>query len=210
MVTGSIAGADHASLHRCRAGALVAGGACIALWLAVHPYGALVGATPPQTLMWSVAHHLHLAGALLVLVGLPAVARGLPLAVATAGMGLFLATGVVTADVMPAVAAAAPAVMGADGPFYSGTYFGVLVAQRLLAGVGLAWVAFAAARGNVVPKAAAWTTLAGGVLVALPPQPLGPFPWAAMLAGGVAWGTGVAWLGVGAWRAAGEAGHSNG
>lgn len=197
-------------LDRARAVALVAGGACIALWLAVHPYDALVGAAPPRTAAWSVAHHLHVAGALLVLVGLPAVASGAPLVVATAGMGLFLATGVVTADVMPRVAGAAPALLDADGPFYTGPYFAVLVAQRLLAGGGLAWVAFVAARRGLVPAVAAWTTLAGGVLVALPPHPLGPFPWAVMLAGGVAWGTGVAWLGVGAWRAAGQAGHSNG
>ena len=50
------------------------------------------------------------------------------------------------------------------------------------------------------PRWAIALWMVGGVIGMIPPRPLGPLPWAALVAGGVIYGLGAVGLGVALWR----------
>src|SRR5262249_57125129 len=63
------------------------------------------------------------------------------------------------------------------------------------------YVAFGVAmlRAGVLPRGGAWLLIVGVVLAILPPEPVGPVPWAGLVAGGVLFGAGEVWLGYALW-----------
>src|SRR5215471_13245221 len=97
------------TLVRLSGASLVLGGLCLALFMLVHPYGEIAGAHAAHSLRWVPAHSLHFLGALLTVLGLPAVyARQMRqtgvlgligTALAIAGTAMYVGTGMITAFV---------------------------------------------------------------------------------------------------------------
>ena len=185
------------------------GGAAMALFVIVHPWGRFVGAEVARTTAWRIAHSLHFVGATLALLGLVGLyarqsrqAGRLGLVgfvVAFIGTAMFVGTGMITAFVWPMLAQHAPAVVEHDGAMFT---LPALIALALTAaGVSVGYVLFGIAtlRAGILPRTGTLLLVVGAVLGMAPPQPLGPMPWAGLVLGGVMFGGGSAWLGYALW-----------
>jgi hypothetical protein len=187
---------------------MILGGASLAAFLLLHPYGMVAGAHSARTLTWLPAHSLHFVGALLTLFGLAGFyirylgALGrlgfAAFGVAFAGTAMFVGTGMITALLWPVIAEYSPDFVAADGPMFTqpltriaidGTYT-VLVIGYLLLGLAIL-------RAGVAPWPAAALLMAGIVLFSAPVAPVGPVPWIVRVIGAVVFGSALAWLG---WR----------
>lgn len=188
----------------------IAGGIAIALFVIEHPWGHFVGAATVASPAWMVAHSLHLIGAsfaLLGLVGLYAIQAeqlgrvGLAAFVlAFVGTAFFVGTGLITAFVWPMLAAVAPMAVDMGG---AGFRPPALVAFSLTAVLLVAgYLAFGAVswRAGRLPRGPLLLWTAGGVVGMVPPEPLGPLPWAGLVLAGVIYGVGAAGLGWWLWR----------
>jgi hypothetical protein len=151
------------------------------------------------------AHSLHTVSALLLLFGLIGLYTRLGsksgrlglvgFVAAFIGTALFVATGVLTAYVFPAVASAAPGAVELGGALLSGPVLGIFVLTGLLLSIGYALLGVAALRDGRLPRGGALAFIAGAVLLAVPFEPFGPMPWAGLIAGGVLATAGQIWLG---------------
>jgi hypothetical protein len=194
------------SLVRWSGVSLILGGACLAAFLLLHPYGMVAGAHTARTLNWLPAHSLHFVGALLTLFGLVgfyirhmgALGRlgfGAFL-VAFAGTAMFVGTGMITALMWPVIAEYSPDFVAADGPMFTqpltrlaidGTYT-VLVIGYLLLGLSIL-------RARMAPWQQAALLMVGIVTFSAPVTPVGPVPWIVRVIGAVVFGSALAWLG---------------
>ena len=188
----------------------ILGGIAIALFVIEHPWGRFVGADAVSSREWMIAHTLHLVGAsfaVLGLVGLYACQAerlgrvGLAAFVlAFVGTAFFVGNGMITAFIWPMVAAVAPAAVDVDGagflPPAVAVFFltAVLLVPGYLSFAAISWRAGRLPRGPLV----LWAV--GGAVGLVPPEPLGPLPWAGLVLAGVLYGIGAAGLGWWLWR----------
>ena len=184
---------------------LILGGVSFALFMIVHPFGTVVGEVATRT-SWVPAHTLHFLGALFSLGGLLGLyayqkdelgALGpYTFAVAFIGMAMFVGTGMTTAFLWPAIAAADPAFVAAEGgmftnPLASGMTTGTYVFLVL----GFVLFGASSLRARVLPRGAVWMMIVGVVLFSAPVQPFGPAPWIARVIGAIVFGTSLVLLG---------------
>lgn len=191
--------------------ALVLGGASLALFMVVHPYGEIAGAHAAHSVRWVPAHSLHFAGALLVLLGLPGMyARqmrqtgrlGLVAAVlAMAGTAMFVGTGMITAFIWPVVAQATPEFVAADGPMFADP-LPRFATDAPYAGMVLGFVLLAAAsiRARTLPLETSVVLAIGVVLFSSPVEPVGPLPFILRVIGALAFGGTLVWIGYLLWE----------
>jgi hypothetical protein len=186
--------------------ALLLGGVAGLLFsLLLAPSGGVTGAHRAHGATWMPAHSMHTVSAVLLLFGviglywrLAPTSGRLGLAgfvCALVGTALFVATGVVTAYVFPAVASAAPSAVEPGGALLSGPVLGVFGLTALLLSVGYAILGVAALRHGSLPRGGALLFVAGALVLAMPVEPFGPLPWAGLIAGGVLTTLGQTWLG---------------
>jgi hypothetical protein len=169
------------------------------------PSGGVTGAHRAHGATWMPAHSLHTLSALFLLFGVSGLyARLAPssgrvglvgFVSAFLGTALFVATGVLTAYVFPAVASPAPDALEAGGALLSGPVLGVFGLTTLLLSVGYALLGAQALRDRGLPRGGALALIAGAVVLAVPVEPFGPLPWAGLIAGGLLSTVGQIWLG---------------
>jgi hypothetical protein len=179
-------------LARLSAACLALGGILGAAFVIVSR-GEIVGAMAMLSTRWIVAHNLHFASATLLLVGVAGlyvshesrlgVAGQFAFILALLGTAAYFAGGVITAGLLPSIAAASPGVVSAGGPLFSPTLPALVVMVGLFQ-VGWIALGIVVARAGVVPRWAGFTTAAGAALGLIPPRPFGKSPWILM---DVAW-----------------------
>lgn len=198
------------SLLRLSGLANILGGIAIALFVIEHPWGHFVGAETVGGPAWMIAHALHLIGASFALLGLMGLyvcqAERLGRAglaaflLAFVGTAFFVGTGLITAFVWPMLATVAPAAVDADGAGFDLPALAAfsLTAVLLLSG----YLAFGAVswRAGRLPRGPLLLWALGGAAGMVPPEPLGPLPWAGLVLAGVLYGIGAAGLGWWLWR----------
>lgn len=196
------------TLVRWSGASLAVGGVLNAIFLFVAA-GHLTGAAAVSSAEWGLAHAAHFYSGLFLLPGLVGLyARqgeeggwfgAAAFVVALLGTALYIGTGLLTAFVWPVLAERAPALVEASGPFFAPP-----APILLVAGVAFAagWFVTGAATvsARVLPRAGALCLAAGALLEGLPPQPIGPTPWAAIDAGGALFAVGAAWIGLTMWH----------
>ena len=195
---------------------LVAGGVCLALFLIIHPYGEVAGATVALKDAWIPAHTFHFLGALFALFGLTAfyarhylrlkVVGFVAFVLAFTGTAMFVGTGMITAALWPRIAESDPSFVAEDGPMFTDTLtngattvtYGFMVAGYVLLAAVL-W------RKNVTPWPISLALAIGILLFSAPVDPVGPAPWAFRLSGAVIFGAALAAMGYLLWNDAPEA-----
>jgi hypothetical protein len=188
----------------------IAGGLAIAAFVLLHPWDRFVGAEVGSSPAWQRAHTLHFVGAALSLFGLLGYFAhqrehlgnlGLVgFVVAFLGMSMFVGTGMITAFIWPMVARQAPQAVELGGAMFSTPALHSMSLTAALMITGYVLFGLATWRAGLLPR---WGTVAltvGAVLGMIPPQPLGPLPWAGLVVGGVLFGLGSTSLGYAVWR----------
>ena len=186
--------------------AFIGAGVSLAAWSGGHPWGQLAGAHVGASVGWRIAHTGHfLAGMLLLfaLLGLFARRQSLfrsafgatTLLLAFTGTALFMAGGVFTAFIWPVLAHNAPAIVAADGPFFSPPDK-LLFVTTLMFAVGLVLLGTVLHRAGLISPVARVLLTIGPVLLMAAPPPLGPAPWILFALSGVITGTGLASAGL--------------
>ena len=185
--------------------ALILAGVSVSLWTLTHPWGSVAGAEVGGSTQWMLSHTFHFLAALFGLFGLLGlVEREFGSAgpverwgfiIAFAGTTLFAATGAFTAFAWPILAHNAPALVEANGPFFTPPH-PLIVTTAALYSIGHAVLALALAQRRVLPALGATAIVVGGVLLLIPPPPLSPLPWVVFPIGGVMFGAGLAMLGM--------------
>lgn len=183
-----------------------AGGICLAAFFVLHP-----GGGDPPTVdaalspIYGVEHTLGVAAMALLIVGLPGLSARLPFATSwlarvaytLAFVGAYLLGGVIYFDAyyLPAVAANAPAMLAASGPLNTPPVVLADAIPGVLWGVGYVLLAGMALATAALPRPASSLVLIGGIIINLPPQPIGPAPLWLIAAGAVVMGAGLTWWG---------------
>lgn len=188
----------------------IVGGVAIAIFVLSHPWGHFVGADVGVTRGWRIAHTFHFVGATSSLVGLMGLyavqARRagrfglIAFLLAFVGTGMFVGSGMLTAFVWPMVAAQAPAAVEHGGAMFAFPALASLALTAATLSVGYLLFAAASWRAGVLRRDAVLVWAVGGALGMVPPQPLGPMPWAGLVASGVVYSVGAVWLGWTLWR----------
>lgn len=200
---------ESSPLSRLSSAALGLGGLAGAAFIIVSR-GEFTGALAMLSQRWMIAHNLHFVSASLLLFGVV----GLYLAhssrlgvighfafvVALFGNGLFFASGVLTATVLPFIAGTAPNVVAAGGPLFHPP-LPILVLSVGLFSLGWFVIGLVTARAGIVPAWSGWMVAAGAVIQAIPPQPFGPAPWIVTEIGWVILAIGLMGIGLDGWRA---------
>jgi hypothetical protein len=191
------------SLIRISGVAFAVGGAAVAVfWALALGLGSFVGADVVRNSLWGPAQWLHVAGAMLAvlgLVGLYAAAwermgrLGLAgFALALAGTVCFFTDGVIALAVFPALAASAPQTLALSGAMNTAPTFVAFVAFSAIFMTGYLVLGAALLRARIFAAAPVVVLMAGAVLANLPP---GPVPSVVIAVGGIFWGAAAAWLG---------------
>jgi len=201
-------------LVRLSGAANVLGGLALALFVVEHPWGRFDGAEVARTTAWSIAHGLHFLGATLVLVGLvglylwqaPRLGRlGLAgFVVAFVGTAMFVGTGMITVFVWPMVAREAPQAVALGGAMFDRPSLVALGLTAVTVTVGYVLFGLTMLRAGLAPRWMTVVWVVGAVTGMIPPQPLGPLPWAGLVLGGVLFGAGAALLGYTVWSRGGR------
>ena len=188
--------------------ALALGGIAIALFvLALVPIGGFdAGGKAENTLtgIYRLSHGLHILGAVLALFGLVGLYGRLKdrtgwlgligFVLAFVGTSLFVGLGMIAEFIVPVLAVSAPPLLdpagplGASSPLFPLTFLPFLVGYILL---GIATL-----RAGVLPRWSGLLLIIAAVLFAL------PVPWPVPVAGAIAYGAGLIWLGSALWGAA--------
>jgi len=196
-------------LARLTAAALALGGILGAAFVIISR-GEIIGAMAMLSSRWMIAHNLHFASAALLLFGIVGlyfshwerVTLGghFAFVLGLLGTGFYFANGVLTAAVLPLIAAASPGVVSAGGPLFSPTLPALIVGAVTFQ---LGWVAvgMVIANARVLPRWAGFTTAAGAAIGLIPPRPFGNAPWIIMDIAWVTFAIGLAGLGLAGWRA---------
>jgi len=183
------------------------GGICLAALFVLHPGGgdppSVEAALSPA---YGLEHTLGLAAMALLILGLPALAVRLAwstnsatrVACALAFLGDYLLGGVIFFDAyfVPSIAANAPAMLAATGPLNTPPVVLADALPGVVWGLGYIVLAAIALATRTFPRAASGLVLLGGILVNLPPQPIGPAPLWLIALGSVVMGAGLAWWGL--------------
>ena len=117
------------------------------------------------------------------------------------GTGLFLAGGVVTAAILPFIAASAPSVVASNGPLFH-PLIPVIPVSLVLFSLGWFLLGIVIARAGIYPSWTGWTVALGVAVQAIPPKPFGPVPWTMIDIGWVIIAVGLAGIAVHGWQAA--------
>lgn len=188
----------------------ILGGLAIALFVIEHPWGRFVGAETVIGPAWMLAHSLHLVGASFALLGILGLyvcqsgrlGRGglAAFLLAFVGTAFFVGTGLITAFIWPMLARVAPAAVDADGAGFDLPALAAFSLTAVLLFCG--YLAFGAAswRAGLLPRGPLLLWALGGAAGMVPPEPLGPLPWAGLVLAGVTYGLGAAGLGWWLWR----------
>ena len=192
------------TLARSTSTAFLLAGTSLALWTTIHPWGHVDGAHIGSSGQWILSHSFHFTAGLALLfavAGLAAQRMGraarfetAALVTAFTGAALFTGTGLFTAYVWPVLAVHAPVLVAADGPIF-GAPHPLIPLSGLVFCSGLILLATALRRARVIPFGAAAATIAGAVLLLVPPAPMSPAPWVLLFVAGPLAGLGVAWTG---------------
>ena len=182
---------------------LILGGAARALfWLLVVPFETFAGAATALNSLEQFAQVFNVLGAALVIYGFLGLYAahhrqmrtfglvGFALAL-LGGMGV-LADALIGLVIFPSMATAAPATIEPDGAFFVGNILGLYVAIFATNMIGQTSFGFALWKYTSLPRVALGLFLASAILANLPPLPVLHY---VLIAGGVAGGTGMVWLG---------------
>jgi hypothetical protein len=203
--------AAHNPLARLTAASLALGGVLGAAFVIVSR-GEVMGAMAMLSGRWILAHNLHFASAALLLFGVVGlylshydrVTLGghFSFVLALLGTGFYFATGVMTAAVLPVIAAASPGAVSAGGPLFSPTLPALVVS---VATFQLGWVAvgMVVANAKVLPRWAGFVTAAGAAIGLIPPRPFGNAPWIILDVAWIIFAIGLTGLGAAGWRSKG-------
>ncbi len=189
--------------HRWTGGALIGAGiATAAFWLLALPFESFAGPEVPLNPLFVPGQVFHILGAILAVFGyfglylkqknLAGTLGAVGFVIATVGMMFFLADAMIGIIIFPTVAEHAPELTDASGPLFTGQVLGFYILFAVTNMIGILLLGFATWRANVLPRIATMLFLAGGVLFNLPPMPALHL---ILVAGGVIWGVGAAWLG---------------
>jgi hypothetical protein len=198
------------TLVRWSGASLIVGGLCLALFMLVHPYGEIAGAHAAHSLRWVPAHSLHFLGALLTVLGLPAVyARQMRqtgvlgligTALAIAGTAMYVGTGMITAFVWPVIAQTTPGFVAADGQMFRDPLPRFATdAPYVVMIVGYALLAIASIRAHTLPTPTAVVLVIGIVLFSSPVEPVGPLPFVLRVIGALVFGGALMLIGYVLW-----------
>jgi hypothetical protein len=175
-------------------------------WLLVIPIGTFVGAEASLNPLWGPSQLLHILAAMFALFGLLGLYfrqedKGgwlglLGLMLALFGTGFYLADAVLALIVFPIAAVNAPAIIAADGALSMSPAYIVFAVVFM---VGYVLLGIALMRTSSLPHAASLLLIVGAILANLPP---GAVPMLVLIAGGMLWGIGAAWLGYVVWSGA--------
>ena len=190
--------------------ACIFGGIFLTAFVLVHPWDQLMGAAIAQTPQWRLAHTFHFIGAAFALVGLPGLLAqqraafgwfGLVgFALSFLGNAMFLGTGMITAFIWPMLAVDAPICVEVGGPIFSSPVSVLAFAlTACILAVGYFLFGIATLWAGVLPRLATVVLVVGAILGMLPPHPVGPLPWWALVLGGALYGTALIWLGGFLW-----------
>jgi hypothetical protein len=181
---------------------LAAGIANAAFWVMVIPIGTFAGAQASLHVLWLPSQLLHVVAGMLALFGLVGLyARyaeevGWPglasFALSLFGTGFYLADVVIALMVFPIAARLAPVMLAADGVLNLSPIY-IVFAVVFMVGYILLGLVFLLR--NIYPRPAVALFVLGAILMNLPPV----LPMTVLVAGGVLWGAGVAWLGIVLW-----------
>lgn len=187
----------------------IVGGIAIAIFVIEHPWGRFFGAEVGRTWAWQVAHTFHLIGATFALLGLLGLyARQtarfgrfgfVAFVLAFLGTAWFVGTGMITAFIWPMLAAVAPDAVAATGAIVRPPAIVALAMTATTLTVGYFLFVIASWRTGIFPRWALVMWAAGASLGMVPPTPVGPLPWASLVAGGVIYAIGASWLGWTLW-----------
>jgi len=183
--------------------ALVGAGIATAIfWLMVLPFESFAGPDVPLHSLFAPGQVFHILGAGLAVFGYFGLylkqkeAAGtlgtIGFVIAVVGMMFFLADAMIGIVVFPALAEYAPEITSAAGPLFTGRALGFYIMFSATNMIGIVILAIATLRAKVMPRVAAILFLVGGIMFNLPPLPALHY---VLIAGGVIWGVGAAWLG---------------
>lgn len=191
-------------MFRWTGGALIGAGIAMAIfWLMVIPFETFAGPETPLHRLFVPGQIFHILGALLAVFGYfglylkqretAGFLGALGFVVAVIGMMFFLGDGLIAIVVFPPLAKHAPEITNAVGPLFTGWALGFYIMFAATNMIGIALLAIASLRANIMPKTAVFLFLAGGIMFNLPPS---PGLHLVLISGGVLWGIGAAWLGM--------------
>lgn len=182
---------------------LIGGGAARALfWLLVIPFATFSGVATTLSGLQRTAQILNVLGAVLLIFGFiglyaayyPQIKRlglaGFAL-VLLGGMGV-LVDAVIGLIIIPAMATAAPPTVEANGAFFVGSILYLYIVIFATNMIGQLLLSLSLWRDTSLPRAALGFFVVSAVLVNLPPFPILHY---VLVAGGVAGGAGLIWLG---------------
>ena len=184
-----------------------AGIAVAAFWLLVIPFETFAGSDVPLHPLFAPGQLLHIVGALLAIFGYMGLylrqreAVGwlglIGFVVAVIGAMFFFADGMIALIVFPVLANHAPALTEASGPMFTGSVLGFYIMFAATNMIGILWLGIVTLRAGIFPRFPVILFIVGGILFNLPPSPTLHL---LLVAGGVLWGIGAAWLGYLLWR----------
>lgn len=176
---------DRSPIARLSSATLGLGGIAGAAFVIISR-GEIMGAMAMVSQRWMIAHNLHFISGALLLYGVVGLynAQSSRLGVgghfafvfALLGTGLYLAGGVITAALLPFIAAVAPTVVAANGPLFQPLLPVVPVSLGLFS-LGWFMLGVVTARAKVFPAYMGWLVALGALVQAIPPRPFGPVPW---------------------------------
>ena len=193
-------------IRLCGLDLLGAGIAVAIFWLLVIPFETFAGAEVPLDPLFVPGQLFHIVGALLAVFGYIGLylrqreATGwfglIAFVVAVIGALFFFADGMIALITFPVLATHAPALTEASGPMFTGRVLGFYILFSATNMIGIVLLGIATLRARIMPRNPTLLFIVGGVLFNLPPNPaLHPI----LIAGGVLWGAGAAWLGYSLW-----------
>ena len=202
------------NLVRWRGLALLISSVLFALLFILHP-----GSGDPATVeaalnkFYATEHTLGVVGMVLMLFGMeglytgqtPKIGRLGLIGVMLAYIGTALLLGVIFFDAyfIPLIAAHAPNLLDASGPFNTPPGVLALALPGLPWGLGFILVGIATMRAGMLPRWAGLILIIGTIVVNLPPQPVGPVPFFVLTIGASVFSVGLGWLGYALWSTKG-------
>jgi len=193
------------SIVRMTSAGFLLGGAFVAAWTLVSPWGSFAGAERGGSMQWVIAHSCHYLAALCLLFGVLGLAvQRLPAArwleaVAQLGfvftMWVYGGTGAITSRVWPLIAHNAGEIVEPQGAMFKPhPEFLQTIAVPVLA-VGIAVLLFAMWKVRILPLVALVVGVVGASMFFVATEPVGTNPWFFFPAAGTLSGLGLAWLG---------------
>ena len=193
------------SIVRMTSTGFLLGGAFVAAWTLISPWGSFAGAERGGSAQWVIAHSCHYLAALCLLFGvlglavqrLPAAGRWETLAQLffLFAMWVYGGTGAITSRVWPLIAHHAGGIVEPGGAMFKPLpEFLQTIAVPVLA-VGVMVILHATWKARILPLAGLVVGVVGAAMFFVPTEPLAGFPWIFFAGAGALAGLGLAWLG---------------